>query len=484
MARAPKNSVAGEVELSPMEPADKQDFTQGRKALNPQATKAVMRGQNAPQYIAPGGGQVVEDWLGGGANLGGPEVTYGATGRPPIAAGDSNPEARAQRIANVFGDNRGAKSYQASVDAQPISMRPDFAPPGYNSDAIFEQLRAAHLAGLPPPEVQGPPDGRPNLPPRQQFKQFWGTPEGNRVGSGLREVYGPDTTPRQLIPGPNGPTGQDYWSNFWDRQPNAPVSQRWSPNNAHLMEPMTRSAPQAAMDMSRMAAPIEAGTAEAAATGGRVAGLARGAVGMMGGPALLGGLGVLNNAVDLSDENSVMRKAIHEGNYGTALARGAANFIPFAGTIWDNLAGNNHPNQPTVNKPQSQSGAVVMGPASNEDLVAAYDRAHAAQQPAAAPADPYNHGNYTSRAERVENFKLAHTYEDKPSVAAAKNQMQMLSRDLEAAKASGDRTRYAAAFKRYNDFERMLAMGAASYPYNARAVSESPEYEWTGAGGY
>jgi hypothetical protein len=229
--------------------------------------------------------------------------------------------------------------------------------------------------------------------------------------------------------------------------------------------------------ITKAAPAVEGALPEAATAGGRIAGAAKGVMGAMGGPAMLAGFGVLNNALDLSDPNSVMRKAIHEGNYGTALARGAVNFVPFGGTIWDNLAGNTHPSQPTVNKPQPQSGHVVMGPAGEDQIQQAYERLNAPSEQRS--ADPYNHGDYLSRKEAMDLYKTQKTYEDKPSVEAQKNQMRGLSRDLQLALKSGDKKRIESAYTNYNTFERALALGGASYPYIGTGISPV-EREWLG----
>lgn len=274
-----------------------------------------------------------------------------------------------------------------------------------------------------------------------------------------------------------GPPGNDPFA--WERgvahDPHAANAAYWEsvkkaqgPYGGNIT-PAWKPTPHVAMaaGVDPMAAAM-GGAAEAAA-GGRMAGIAKGAMGMFGGPAMLGAFGVLNNAVDLSDPNSVMRKAIHEGNYGTALARGAVNFIPFGGTIWDNLTGNTHPQQPTVNDQKPQQAADPNAPLDLTDLF---------------PGDPYKHGDFTSRREAMDLYKMQKQFEDKPQVAAAKNQMRALSRDVALAKASGDKTRFNTAMKNYMEFERLLALGQGSYPYLSGGIS-TPDYgDLSGFEGY
>lgn len=368
------------------------------------------------------------------------QVPYGAS-FDQVAKSQAD---RAGYLRSLAGDTNYMDPARGGF-VEPMQPRLE-GPQGYNWDEHWANQKSRPIKKAWSPSME-------QLSPEQQAynamqREWMGAPDKPVV-----EAFRPQA---RVGGGEMPPMRANQWDQFWAGQPNKPVT--------NAFRPQAYADPMKELRMAGTA--VEAApAAAAAAAGGRaagVAGAARGAMGMFGGPMALGAFGVLNNAVDLSNPNSVMRKAIHDGNYGTALARGAANFIPFAGTIWDNLSGNNHPEQPTVNQPQQATD-----PETPLDLTGAF------------PGDPLNHGNYTSRQEMQENYKLQKMFEPKPQVEAAQNQMRMLSRDVAMAKASGDEKRLRLAMDNYMKFERLLALGQNSYPYMTSAMTPV-EYDWLG----
>ncbi len=386
-------------------------------------------------------------------------------------------------------------------------------------DATFDQVaqsradRQGYLRSLAgdtnwhDPAMRGvvePMQSRLPAPPNR-WNEFWAEQPDKAVGRNFASRY--VTSRAKGVPLPPSEVDQAYaaMAKEWAGAPDQPVTKAWSasgmPEDHMAAMKVDPRAPWSAPSDPRMVhgpgyggeiaakAPLMGGEASfgpkvgtavrtseemafgpraapaagAATLGGRAAGAARGAMGMFGGPAAIGAFGVLNNAVDLMDPNSVMRKAIHEGNYGTALARGAVNFVPFGGTVWDVLSGNNHPNQPTVNKPQATD------PETPLDLTNAF------------PGDPLRHGNYTSRQEMMDLYKMQKQFEDKPGTAAAKDYMRILNADLAQAQSRGDEKRMQSTLKAIMDFEHALALGQNSYPYLGMSAMQTPEHEWLGS---